>query len=51
MANETRNVKFGTKTDHKHIMYEYYIITPKKLQTWQQRNFEAMSENYRAFGY
>jgi len=46
MANVTRNVNSGTKTDHKHIMYEYYIITPKKLQTQKERNFEAMSENY-----
>jgi hypothetical protein len=50
MANVTRNVKFGTKTDHKHIMYEYYIITPKKLQTWQQRNFETLSKNFCAVG-
>ena len=46
MANVTRNVKFGIKTDHKHIMYEHYIIAAKKLQTLQQRNFEAMSVNY-----
>jgi len=46
MANVTRNVNSGTKTDHKHIMYEHYIITPKKLQTQKERNFEAMSENY-----
>lgn len=31
-------------------MYEHYIITPKKLQTLQLRNFEAMSENYCAVG-
>jgi hypothetical protein len=50
MANETRNVKFGTKTDNKHITYEYYIITPKKVTNVTTENFDTMSENYCAVG-